>query len=80
VKSSHDSIRGRIESNWRKTDAGIEFEIVVPPDTTARIELPAGSITESGKPVAESDGVKVLKASGNILTAGSGSYQFLVKP
>ncbi len=80
VKTSHDSIRGRIESNWKKTDAGIEFAIVIPPDTTARIELPAGRITESGKPIVEQDGISILNPSGNFISAGSGRYQFLVKP
>ena len=80
VKTSHDSVRGRIESNWRKTAAGTEFEIVIPPDTTARIELPAGTVTESGKSLAEIEGVMVRDASANILTAGSGRYRFLVKP
>ncbi|HSP41436.1 MAG TPA: alpha-L-rhamnosidase C-terminal domain-containing protein, partial [Luteolibacter sp.] len=80
AKTSHDSIRGRIESNWKKTEAGIEFEIVVPPDTTARIELPAGRVTESGKHLAEADGVKILEPSANMLNVGSGHYRFLVKP
>jgi alpha-L-rhamnosidase len=73
VKSSHDSIRGRIESNWKITDKGTEFEIVIPPDTTAAIELPAGTL-------AEADGVAVAEPSANRMKVGSGRYRFLVVP
>jgi alpha-L-rhamnosidase len=80
VKSSHRTVRGLIESNWKITDNGSEFEIVIPPDTTAEIELPAGTLTESGKPLAEAEGVTVLESSGNRMKAGSGHYRFLLQP
>jgi alpha-L-rhamnosidase len=78
VKSSHRSVRGIIRSGWRITDKGTEFDIVIPPDTTAEIELPAGTITESGKPLSEVAGVTVSDASANHMKVGSGSYQFSV--
>ncbi len=40
VKTSHNSIRGNIVSNWRRVDGGIEYEITIPPNTTASLELP----------------------------------------
>jgi alpha-L-rhamnosidase len=73
VKSSHQSIRGLIESNWKTTDKGTEFEIVIPPDTTAEIELPAGRIIEA-------EGLAATKPSGNRMKVGSGRYRFLVAP
>lgn len=79
VKSSHDSIRGRIEANWQITDQGTEFDIVIPPDTSAVIDLPAGTITESGKPLSEAEGV-ALAAPGKSIKATSGRYSFLVVP
>jgi len=39
VKTSHDSIRGTIVSNWKRVDGAIEYEIVIPPNTTAVVEL-----------------------------------------
>ena len=78
VKASHQSIRGKIESNWTVTDKGTEFDIVIPPDTTAEIELPGGTVTESGKPLTEAEGITVLDSSGNRMKAGSGRYRFLV--
>jgi alpha-L-rhamnosidase len=80
VKCSHRSVRGKIESNWKTAANGTEFEIIIPPDIEAAIELPAGTLTESGKPLAEAKGITVLKSSGNRLTAGAGRYLFLVAP
>jgi alpha-L-rhamnosidase len=76
VKSSHRSTRGLIESNWKITDGGTEFEIVIPPDTTATVELPAGNITESGKPLSEAEGVTILDPTR--MKVGSGRYQFSI--
>ena len=75
MKSSHRSIRGLIESNWKITDKGTEFDIVIPPDTTAIIQLPAGTITK-----AEADGTAIQLDPENHATVGSGSYRFLVQP
>jgi alpha-L-rhamnosidase len=68
-----------IESNWKTTDKGVEFDIVIPPDTTAEIELPAGAVTESGKPLAEAEGITVLESPVNRTKATSGRYRFLVE-
>jgi len=78
VKSSHRSTRGLIESNWESTAQGHEFEIAIPPDTIALVQLPAGKITESGKPVTEAEGVTVVDSSTQTLRIGSGRYQFSV--
>ena len=63
VKSSHRSIRGLIQSDWSVKEDGAHFHIVIPPDTTAVIELPgnAGSSlsmksSSPGKP----KGAKIL--------------------
>jgi alpha-L-rhamnosidase len=82
AKSSHQSIRGRIKSNWETTVEGARFEIVIPPDTTASLELPVGETTESGLPLAEAQGVAVgeVTEKTQTLQLGSGHYRFLVKP
>ena len=81
VKCSHQSIRGLIESNWSVTANGVDYEIVIPPDTTAIIELPVKSghqLTESGKPIGEAAGIKVIPTGGSVhcLEVGSGRYLF----
>ena len=80
VKSSHRTIRGLIQSNWRKGEGKTEFEIVIPPDTTATIELPireGETLTEGGKPLEESEGVVRLSPSSKTfkLQVGSGTYR-----
>jgi alpha-L-rhamnosidase len=81
VKCSHRSIRGRIESNWSTTDTGVSFEFVIPPDTTAILELPADAadeLTEGGRQVTETGGIKKLASGPAVrrLQVGSGRYQF----
>jgi alpha-L-rhamnosidase len=73
VKSSHQSVRGKIESNWKMTDKGTEFDIVIPPDTTAQIDLPAGMITSFD--AAGNPGAVVRDRQ---MKVGSGRYRFLV--
>ena len=83
VKSSHRSIRGLIESDWRITKNGKEFEIVIPPDTTATLELPGSEgdvLTESSRPVTDAPGVTVLPPAPSVhrLKVGSGRYRFVM--
>jgi len=81
VKCSHRSIRGLIESNWSVAGQATNYEIVIPPDSTAVIELPASpadQLTEGGRPVAGAPGIKLLPTAGTVhrLQVGSGRYQF----
>ncbi len=77
VKCSHRTIRGSVISNWTKGEGKTEFEITIPPDTTAIIQLPANqgdSLTESGKPFP----ILVRNPETVKLMIGSGSYRFTV--
>jgi alpha-L-rhamnosidase len=81
VKCSHRSVRGLIESNWTTTDQATSYEIVIPPDTTAIIELPTAAgekLTEGGRPVADAPGITALPPGPTVhrLQVGSGRYQF----
>ncbi len=51
VKASYDSIRGRIVSEWKRDGSGVHYHIVIPPNTTATIELPSGSAVRAGRRV-----------------------------
>ncbi len=84
VSSAHESVRGSIESNWRRVEDGVRFEITSPADTEATIEVPAGdesSVTEGGRPLAEAVGVEALDRSSEViqLKAGAGRYVFEVR-
>ncbi len=73
VKCTHQTIRGTVVSNWKVTDNGIEYEITIPPDTTARIQLPAlqNDVKKNGvtSPIGNSPHQDVV---------GSGTYRYLI--
>ena len=88
VTAHHDSPYGRIVSNWKRDPstslrAGgkLTMEITVPANSTATVFVPAkeaAGVTESGKPVAKSKGVKFLRMENGaaVYAVGSGTYQF----
>lgn len=50
VDCSYRSVCGTIESHWRRSGKGIEWTVVVPPNTTAAVHLPTGTVNVgSGK-------------------------------
>ena len=42
VDCTYRSVSGTIESHWHRTGNGIEWTVVVPPNTTAEVYLPSG--------------------------------------
>ena len=81
VKASYHSTQGLIASDW-KTDGGkFTWNLVIPANTVATMHVPAtdqASVTESGKPAAQSAGLKFLRMADGaaVFEAGSGSYRF----
>jgi alpha-L-rhamnosidase len=81
VRSSYDSVRGRIVSNWSRDDGRLRLDLVVPANTTATVFVPAqtaAQVTESGKPVGQAKGVIFLRMenSAAVYAVGSGTYKF----
>ena len=81
VQSHHDSIHGRIECNWKLETRNLKLDVIIPPNTTATVYVPAkdaAGVTESGKPAAKADGIKFLRMEKNaaVYAVGSGKYQF----
>jgi alpha-L-rhamnosidase len=84
VKSSHDSIRGTITSNWSASDTERSFEILIPTGVKATVELPINqgtTLTEGGKPLSEHSEIKVLEGGPELqrMELGSGAYRFKAK-
>jgi alpha-L-rhamnosidase len=84
VKAWHDTVRGRVESSWKKDGAGFELTVRIPANATATVFLPARSreqVTESGRPVSEVQGVGYLRQEGAalVLEVASGEYTFRVQ-
>jgi len=82
VKASHDSIRGRIETEWRAGGDRYQLSVKIPTNTTATVYVPAAdaaSVTEGGKPLDRAEGVRLLRMDGDlaVVAVESGSYQFV---
>jgi alpha-L-rhamnosidase len=81
VKAHHDSIHGRIVSNWRRDSSKLTLEVAIPANTSATVYVPAkdaAAVTESGKPASRADGVKFLRQENGaaVFEVGSGTYRF----
>lgn len=81
VKAYHDSIHGRIVSNWRREGDKLTMDITIPANTTATVFVPAreaASVTESGKFANKATGVTLLRTENNaaVYAVGSGTYRF----
>jgi alpha-L-rhamnosidase len=69
---------GEIVSAWKLSPGRFEWEVTVPPNTTASATFPvpaAAKITEAGKPLARSTGISAVKANTCKLVAGT--YKFV---
>lgn len=81
VHATHNSMYGPIESKWKIEDKMFKLNVVIPPNTTAIVYIPSGSIrniTESGKAVKKIKDIKLLenKTRETLLEIGSGTYKF----
>ena len=84
VTAHYESIHGRIASAWRQEAGRFRLDVTVPPNTSARIVLPAATAertTEGGAPLAAGRGIRSFAAAGSDLAVevGAGSYRFEVR-
>jgi len=78
------SIHGEIVSSWKIQDNRFDWEVLVPPNTTATATFPVPNnarITESGKSLAQSSGITRAKTASVSPTChlSSGRYLFTAK-
>jgi alpha-L-rhamnosidase len=81
AEASLDSIRGKIASAWKIENDKFIWDIAIPVGSTATVYFPAkaaASVFESGKPVCESSGIKLLRMENDraVFDIASGKYQF----
>jgi alpha-L-rhamnosidase len=81
AKASYNSARGKISSEWRRTENQFQLKVHIPANTTATVLVPAqaeAGITEGGRPVAEAAGVKFLRQENGraVFRVASGAYEF----
>jgi len=82
ITSSLHTVMGEIVSNWRVRN-GLIQEVTIPPNATAVVYVPttdAEQVRESGLPVSQAKGVRLLRMENGytLFLVGSGSYRFNV--
>ena len=78
VNCSYESNYGEIVSNWKIEDNQFQWEVTVPPNSTAKVFIPGERIQVNGTEVSkEKDIVFLYKESDrSVFSIGSGSYSF----
>lgn len=82
VKATHHSPYGLIRSEWKRDGARFDWQITIPPNTTATVCVPAASpdtVTEGRSPAVEARGVKSFRQESGVAVfeLESGRYHFL---
>jgi alpha-L-rhamnosidase len=81
ARAIHRSPYGLIVSDWKRGDGAFDWQITVPPNTTATVYLPttdAARVTEGGQPINKVKSVTFLRqeAGAAVYTVGAGTYRF----
>lgn len=75
-----ESPHGRIATRWELTVDGLQLDVEIPPNTSAKLRMPERliDVVERGVPAANVDGVLAAYQDGEtlVLELGSGSYSF----
>ena len=81
AKAEYNSIYGKISSAWKKVNNGLEMDVTIPPNTTAKVVIPMSeglSLKLNGEPMTGNADIKIVnKNSNNIeLELVAGTYKF----
>ena len=81
VKASHNTMYGRVVSEWTLSDDKFELVVEVPANTRATVRLPGAQlahVTESGQALTNRPGISNSRQDGESVTVeiGSGRYLF----
>ncbi len=87
VKSSYNSVRGPIVSNWAKKDGYVQLDMEIPANTKATVYVPANSVRDVREglkrpaPATKAQGISALGLEGKtaVFSVGSGKYHFVSK-
>jgi alpha-L-rhamnosidase len=82
--TTYDSIRGPIETHWKRSGDKLRLAVSIPANTTATVRIPAadqGHVYEGHTPAVRAEGVRFMQMDGGnaVFTIGSGKYVFSVK-
>ena len=81
VNATHVSPYGKIVSHWQRNAGNFDWQITVPPNSTATVYVPASrmeGVTESRRTANRDEGIKFLRmeAGAAVFEVQSGSYHF----
>lgn len=81
ARAAYDSLHGRIVSDWRVADGFFDWQISVPPNTTATIHVPVledAPVMECGEPADQAEGVTLVRREKKaaVYHLQSGHYHF----
>lgn len=84
ARAEHESVRGRIVSEWSVSDGTVRLTATVPTNTSADIHVPGATVAtlrEGGQPVSGVAGVHVVgdRAGAAVVRVGGGTYRFEAK-
>ena len=85
VKASHDSVHGKVVSEWTRDAGRFNLRVRVPVGVTATVIVPSKEgtpVTEGGKPAESAPGVQRLtrEAGTAVIAVASGDYEFSSEP
>jgi hypothetical protein len=74
VKASYNSIRGKIASDWKRDGDHFTLQVMIPPNTTATVFVPA----KSGGATTASSSARLLRMENGcaVFETGAGDYRF----
>lgn len=77
------TVRGIVSSQWSRTPSGLKLHVRIPANTSAEVWVPASpesTVLESGKPAAESEGIRFISFENGWqkYRTESGDYSFEV--
>jgi len=84
AKAMYNSMHGPIVSHWSVEDGAFDWRIIIPPNTTGTVYVPAGEaaeIIESGGPADKAEGVILMRREPDVAVyeVTSGTYHFSVR-
>jgi alpha-L-rhamnosidase len=81
VNCSYESAYGEIVSNWKTENGEFDWDVTVPPNSTATIYIPGKEIKVNGKDIAQSKNLRFIQqdVDSGVFEIESGNYKITSK-
>ncbi|RPI26916.1 MAG: alpha-L-rhamnosidase [Acidobacteria bacterium] len=84
ASARHETMYGKVSSAWSIKDGTFDLALEIPANARATVRLPkvaSSQVTESGKPLAQGNGITAISNEGDVVVVevGSGKYRFAYK-